>query len=218
MVCLLCGASMTHMTKDLYMCRDDGMISSAIMPRKPIYNDSYLKKFRDYEDTEKSKKLQQLRYDTVHKHICKGRLLDYGCGPGSFIKFANFNGLVSTGFDVNQYSEYCDPSVLLSKYDVVTFWDVIEHIENPIRLISGINADYVFISSPSTDDFESPDLTAWVHYRPAEHVHYFNEKSLGRLLNICGYEIIETHYRESNIRTGKGRGEKNILTIGGKRG
>jgi len=166
--------------------------------------------------------LQAVRLDTISSHVDSNvKILDFGCGCGSFIKYAQ--GWVSrvskdsniSGFDINPYGDYCDVTALLNGFNIVTFWDSLEHIKNPVKLIKGLNPEYIFISTPSTEDYDG-DMLDYHHYYPGEHVHYFNHSSLSRLLSECGYKEIVHHYEESTVR--KSCGEKNIITIGGVRG
>lgn len=217
MICKICGSTMSHLIDDLHICSQDTLISSDMPADKSIYDKSYEIKYKRYEKTETGEEISKARFELVHRYVSTGRLLDYGCGVGSFIKHCNYNGMVAQGFDINPYGDYCYPEVLLSQYDIVTFWDAIEHIENPVRLIKGLNPQYVFLCTPSTDDFKGrkSDIVTWRHYYPGEHVHYFNERSLSALLETCGYTVLEANYDESQLRVGGG--DKNIISIGGKR-
>lgn len=206
---------MSPLKLDLFICDDCGLVSSDIRPDPSIYDRSYVIKYNRYEKTSVGEGLQRIRYGCVKKHLPSGQLLDFGCGVGSFIKHCNLNGIKGTGFDINPYGDYTDVNVLLQDYDVMTFWDSLEHIENPVALIKGIGAKYIFISTPSTEDYKG-DLTQWHHYMPEEHCHYYNENNLKKLIELCGYTVIETNYDESELR--KSGGKQNILTMGGVHG
>jgi SAM-dependent methyltransferase len=162
-------------------------------------------------------KLQQIRFKTVFEHKDANKILDFGCGAGSFVKYVLFvdEGLEIAGFDINPYANYHDVTALLNGFNTVTFWDSLEHVQDPKNLIEGLKAKHIFISTPSIDDFNG-DYTKFHHYYPGEHVHYFNKQSLNKLLESCGYHSIIEHYKESEIRTSGG--DKNILTMGFKRG
>ena len=79
-----------------------------------------------------------------------------------------------------------------------------------------LGGEYLFVSTPSTDDFDGGDLTGWHHYYPEEHIHYYNDESLSRLFEEGGYEVTFRSYGESRYRrSGSG---KNIITMGGVNG
>ena len=206
---------MTHLKADLFICDDCGLVSSDILPDPSIYDKSYDIKYQRYARTAAGELLQNIRLATVLDGISeKGincKILDFGCGSGSFVRCHED----IKGFDINPYGSYCDVTSLLNGFEVVTFWDSLEHIQDPKKLIKGLKAEYVFISTPSIDDFIG-ELTEFHHYYPGEHVHYFSAESLNKLMESCGYEKVSLHYRESTIRTSGG--DKNILTMGFKRG
>ena len=217
MNCVICKIGMRRLTEDLSICDTCGLISSDINPDTSIYDKSYTIKYSRYERTTVGKRIQELRYQVVNRHVEQGSVLDFGCGVGSFVKKVGVDANYSCyGFDINPYSGYSDIAVLFEDYKVVTFWDSIEHLRDPKKIIKGLDAEYVFICTPSTDDFDGRDFTAWRHYMPHEHCHYFNSKSLSALLSVCGYSEIEANYAESKERNSGGI--CNIITIGGVRG
>jgi 2-polyprenyl-3-methyl-5-hydroxy-6-metoxy-1,4-benzoquinol methylase len=212
---------MTHLKEDLYTCSDCGLISSNLLPDVSIYDKSYDLKYKRYDRDVKSDKLSYLRFMNILEADSKYlNILDFGCGSGHFVKYTKeldrrepYSSIDVRGFDINPYSDYCDVTALLNGFNIVTFWDSLEHIKNPKKLIKGLKPEFLFISTPSTDDHKG-DMLDFHHYYPGEHVHYFNEKSLKALLDKCGYDTICINYDESKIRTSGG--DKNIITIGGK--
>jgi len=216
MKCIVCENQMFHLRNDLWLCQDCGLISSDMSADPSIYDKSYIIKYKRYENTEIGYKINDLRYNVIRKHVQANnvKLLDYGCGVGSFINLCNSNNIQANGFDINPYGKYLDVSILFDRYDIVTFWDSIEHLKEPNKIIQGFNPEYLFICTPSTDDFKGDrsELVRWRHYMPTEHVHYFNLNSLSKLLKKNDYKIIEVNYEESKYRAGGG--DKNILTIG----
>jgi SAM-dependent methyltransferase len=190
------------------------LVSSNTEIDPSIYDKSYVLTYKRYDEQDTGVAIKELRCMTVRKHLKDGRVLDYGCGTGAFIGECRYHGYDAVGYDINPNTGFCDPLVLLDSYDVVTFWDSLEHVDDPAELIMRLDAEWVFICTPSTDDC-SGDLTKWRHYKPVEHKHYFNEKSLRALLDVCGYDVVECHYDESQLRTGGG--QQNIITIGGRK-
>ena len=59
-------------------------------------------------------------------------ILDYGCGAGVFLDFLREEGFENLfGYDAF-IPKYADASVLNRQFDIVTSYDVIEHVENPV--------------------------------------------------------------------------------------
>ena len=215
MTCKACGNKMAHLVEDLFICSDCTLISSTVQPDPSIYDKSYVLKYQRYEKTELNEKINAHRLSVLKEFYNGGRVLDYGCGVGSFVKYANLHGIQTHGYDINPYGAFYDPTVLLKDNKIMTLWDSIEHITDPMALIQGIDPDAICICTPSTDDWtgKKSDLMQWRHYMPEEHVHYFNERSLNALLESMGYKSEYLSYEESEMR--KGGGNLNIITIGG---
>lgn len=212
---------MRRLTEDLFICYDCRHVSSNIRPDPSIYDRSYTIKYERYGRTELGKKIQIARIDMMlsQKYRKFVNILDFGCGVGSFIKSAKNIGIEIEGFDINPYSKYCDVTTLFKyQYDIVTFWDSLEHIADPVTLILGLKPDYIFACTPCLDSL-GPDylnyryITSWKHYMPHEHCHYFSAHSIASMFEAMGYRVIDINYRESSLR--KGNGPKNIISIGG---
>ncbi len=138
-------------------------------------------------------------------------LLDVGAYTGVFVRVANAAGWQATGVEPSSWAvqeaqqsglavlEGTLDSAALDgrKYDVITLWDVIEHVADP-----GAELDRAYellnpggIIAVHTMDIES--LTArlmgsrWPWLMDM-HVHYFSQRTLNRFLKKSGFEIIWT--------------------------
>jgi len=213
MKCVACARDQRPLYRDLYIC-ECRLISSKYKADNSIYDEFYKDRYVEYKDAEIGRKLLELRTSQIYRHIRKGTLLDYGCATGEFHQSLN-GGIIGHGYDVNPY--YGFPKKDIVNPYILTMWDCIEHLDYPQNVIQIFNPAFLFVSTPSTDDFKGKDLGQWRHYRPHEHVHYFNEASLKTFFDMNAYEVLETNYDESKIR--KSGGDRNILTmIGRKRG
>jgi len=219
MLCDICHNEMDFYAKDLRRCQNDGLISSVLKARVEIYDKEYHQKHVTYAHNDIDVELQRIRTDFVLKNTEeheRGEILDIGCGNGSFLRSLDGNFGIKRGFDINPYENFTRIDFLLQSHDVITLWDCIEHLESPFNFLRGLRANKVFITSPQTDCLKTrDDMMTWRHYRPHEHVHYFNLQSLTALLNKCGYEIIDYNFGESTVR--KAGGENNLLSIAGKK-
>lgn len=214
MNCIICTKQMSHLEADIHYCGSCKHYSSDIPPDLTLYDKSYCRKYERYEKSGVNEEVQGIRHKTVFDVIQSGKLLDFGCGSGAFLHYIQLNGYEAKGYDINPHSAYSDISVLFEDYDIVTFWDVLEHLSEPGKIIRGIGAEYVFVCTPNRDDWAGK-ITEWHHYYPGEHVHYFTQDSLICLLMEAGYEPVGVHYRESLLR--RGGGGRNILTLSAKR-
>ncbi|MSO92229.1 MAG: class I SAM-dependent methyltransferase [Rhodospirillales bacterium] len=137
-----------------------------------------------------------------------GRLLDVGCGTGSYLRFAEQRGWAVAGVDPwsHRYRPAIHPAVLpvdlqsakfeSGSFDVVTMWWVIEHYPDPVKTL----AEVARILKPktglfvlSTDNIASIEARLfgryWHHLLPPEHVCHFNPENLSALLARVGFRV-----------------------------
>lgn len=142
-------------------------------------------------------------------------ILDVGYGNGSFLKVCKKIIPECYGYDVTSY-RVPEGVVFLddwtkSEVDLITFFDVLEHLENPY-IIKDLNVKYLVISLPWCH-YESDEwFEEWKHRRPNEHLWHFDERSIQNFANTCGFEVISSTSLEDTIR-GRYKGTPNILTV-----
>ena len=103
----------------------------------------------DYDEIYKDYPIQLQKYDFFTRVILKNRLdvllkaglrpshriLDFGCGKGTFVRFLTEKGYCCEGYD--PYSEqFGDKAVLERKYDYILNQDVLEHLDDPRPLFT----------------------------------------------------------------------------------
>ena len=174
-----------------------------------IYNKEYHEKFLERAKTDLGHKIYKSRWDLVQKHA-PGHftLLDYGCASGAF-HLNSPNGYETMGYDINPATGFSKMPMALD-IDILTMWDSFEHVHDPVGLIKRINPIWLFLSTPNLESVEGP-IIEWKHYRPREHLYYFDRHSLGEILDHCGYNIEEINYEEGALRDPKC--PKAIITI-----
>ena len=182
-------------------------IIETIYERNNIYNKHYYKRYVERAKSDIGKRLYQKRWEIIEKY-CSGEqsLLDYGCASGAFHKSSR-NGFVTFGYDVNPNSEF--HKSLNGKYDILTMWDVVEHLHDPKETIKAYDPEYLFISTPNLHD--GVEFDSWKHNRPNEHLQYFDEKKISGLLDESGYRVLEVNYEEGQIRDPER--PRDILTV-----
>jgi hypothetical protein len=136
-------------------------------------------------------------YSPTAKQICEARwnfvkeanartVLDYGSGCGFFKAFA------PAGVEVDTYDIMPVPitGIRRSEYDLVCFWDVLEHIPDFAELANIIlSANYIAVTVPI-----KPENLPWEdykHYKPFEHIHHFTQQSIKALLSKFGFDCIK---------------------------
>lgn len=163
-----------------------------------IYDESYHKRFVERAHTELGKQIYKARWDFINRHVGEQglTLLDYGCGPGAFHE-SGPAGFDCFGYDINPHCGF--PELPEGRIDIATMWDSIEHIYEPLQVLVQLNAEYLFISTPNLESVNEP-VAQWRHYRPGEHLYYFDQYSLSELLGSIGYEILEFNFEEGALR------------------
>jgi SAM-dependent methyltransferase len=152
------------------------------------------------------------------------RLLDIGCGTGGFLEHAQNGEFELYGFDASKaQSEYARkrfPNVRYARscseylvehgdrklqFDVITLWDVIEHIRNPLdylREMRGVirPGGLVYISTPNglaklwklkLYKLFSIEIDLRGEFMPWEHVFYYSPRSLEYLLRKSGFKMLK---------------------------
>lgn len=213
----------THKSKKngiLNFCLNEGVAYQRDMSKSVPYDREYFNKYILYEKTPMGKALNRERVAAVKTWAAKLQILDIGIGCGTFIKYAFDENLDVFGFDINLCGIHWLHKRCLfdSPYDskkiirCFTFWDSLEHIPDPQKILNKIElGSYVFISMPIYNNLE--DIFKSRHYRPNEHYYYFTQAGLLRwMLNykfvfrrsydfetICGREQIKTFLFEKII-------------------
>jgi 2-polyprenyl-3-methyl-5-hydroxy-6-metoxy-1,4-benzoquinol methylase len=139
----------------------------------------------------------------------KGSLVDIGCGTGSFLSRARKEGLTVAGIDFSEKSlEVAKNKFKLDKlycmsieefiekrkdrFDYVTLFDVIEHLEDPLGFLikiksilaaNGTLAIGTVNKNRKLDSLGECDM-------PPHHLTKWDEGSLKNLLDQAGYKII----------------------------
>lgn len=170
------------------------------------YDQQYMQKYDGYENTDIGHRLNTTRWWIVSKFLKDGgSVFDMGCGNGAFIRSAP-PMYEATGYDINPASKYHSNETMaygraLQGYDLLTMWDVIEHMMHPDQWVEKYAPDTVIVTTPITDFVRVP-IREWKHFRPDEHQHYFTRTSLKQMFEQAGYALVEDsqNFHEGEVR------------------
>jgi 2-polyprenyl-3-methyl-5-hydroxy-6-metoxy-1,4-benzoquinol methylase len=149
-----------------------------------------------------------------------GRLLDFGSGSGVFVRIALDAGWDAVGIEHSQsaidrakvfYDVNLKKEIPYGDFDVITLWDVIEHLKNPIEILSMLRdrlapGGVIFLT---TGNYESWIRRAkgdkWDLYL-FDHHYYFTPSSLAETLKLSKLHrprLLETERRRPSIKLHK---------------
>lgn len=158
----------------------------------------------------------QRRMKQLENYVRPGRLLDVGCATGFFMDEARKRGWTVEGLDVSSFGvDYARKHFGLKthhgalteldfengSYDLVTMWDVIEHVPDPTAYVRRAaellrTGGVISLATPDVDSL--PARLAgkrWVGFKLSEeHVYYFSVNTLSRMLEAAGFEVINVRH------------------------
>ena len=182
---------------------EDGYIETYYPPDKVerIHTDS----MEWLQMTERLSELEKHRQD-------KGRLLDVGCGIGTFLDLAREGGWEPHGVDPSksgitfaqeihkldvQCGEVFDANFPTAYFDAITLYHVLEHIPalNPLlselRRVLKPQTGTLVIEVPNGEGLQSRLQKAeWPYVHPRDHLYYFSARSLPKLLRKHGFQDV----------------------------
>ncbi len=164
-----------------------------------------------------------------------GKLLDVGCGIGYFLEEAKKRGWEVYG------TEYTDEAVKicsekgvimhqgkldpenynLGEFDIITSFEVIEHINNPIEEVTNFHSllrkgGLVYVTTPNFNSLLRYRLKeAYNVITYPEHLSYYTPKTIHQLFKRIGFSkkrILTTGISLTRLKTSKGTSEQGFIS------
>lgn len=143
----------------------------------------------------------------------QSRLLDIGCGDGSFLKIAESAGYESLGIDPDSEAvaraNRLGLTVLVSSayeiplvdnyFDRVTLNHVIEHVHFPLKALKSAYrllkpGGILWLATPNINCSEhSAQQRRWFHLDPPRHLMLYSQKGITNILQVTGFSAIIFH-------------------------
>ncbi|MCK9255379.1 MAG: class I SAM-dependent methyltransferase [Bacteroidales bacterium] len=153
----------------------------------------------------------KLRIKLIKKFKKTGKLYDIGVGWGHFLHAAQVLGFESSGVEISElmyhyasqdlklnveHDDFYNLSLAKNNWDVVTMWDVLEHISEPQKAIKKIKeilkqGGLLILQVPQIDSKVAKKQKQNWSMMSIEHINYFSKKSIKNLLENNGFEIIK---------------------------
>ncbi len=154
----------------------------------------------------------------VRRYVPKGgRILDVGCAAGFFLRVMRDGGHDVRGVELSPAiageaiahlgedrvhvgtldTVPGDPARGFGKgsFDLVTMWDVVEHVPDPQDLLRQARAmlrddGHLIVETQNVDSrFANLLGPKWHHYKHEEHIYHFNPHTIRALLDQAGFEV-----------------------------
>lgn len=135
------------------------------------------------------------------------RVLDIGCAGGAFLKAAHDIGFDVTGIEPSSWmceygrKEYgldlrqgqlADNDFEPESFDIITLWDVLEHLTNPSDVLKNVSAllkkdGRLIINYPDYGSFVARILGQKWPFLLSVHLIYYDRCTIKRQLEQCGF-------------------------------
>lgn len=163
------------------------------------YDKAYFDKYVKYDEA--SHAINEARLDLTKQFTHTGDvIIDIGIGCGAFVRDMQDDPHVSTyGFDINpagvdwlnQQKRFLDAS--RAQVDVMTFFDSLEHIKEPDKILSNIMRTAI-VAAPIYTDVKH--LLRSKHFRKDEHCWYFTWVGTINFMKAHGFDFVYSDKRE----------------------
>ena len=139
-----------------------------------------------------------------------GRLLDYGAGAGQFARFMSGRGFEVVGLEPYSLGTTLEEPNLrlvraplaqvkesLGKFDVITMWHVLEHLERPVELLTDLRSmlapgGVLVVSVPNFSSWQAEVFRGgWFHLDPPRHLLQFEPSTLEDCLRRAGFSVTQ---------------------------
>lgn len=153
-----------------------------------------------------------------------GRVFDVGTAGGSFLAAARARdwdvdgcepnawladwGARRYGLDI-RHGTLATLDLPREHYDAVTLWDVVEHLTEPSAEIARAHAlmkagGHLFMTFPDIESLPARMLGRRWPCFSAVHIYYFSKRTMGRMLERSGFEMIEARPHVPRLELGYG--------------
>lgn len=139
------------------------------------------------------------------------KLLDIGCGDGTFLLHARAAGWIVVGTELNpsiarsaglEVRPEIASAAELGPFDCITLWHSLEHMRDPKMTIQSLSRilkpdGVLMIAVPNARGLQATFFRAkWFHLDVPRHLYHFGPESLSRLLGDCGFKAVRSWHQE----------------------
>ena len=208
---------------DIFKCHACGLMLVNPQPLEKdildLYDSDYFKRGNKYTpktngiNPNKLNDLKKIRL--IRNYRTKGRLLDIGCGLGGFLETARNHGFDVFGVEISKQAadhvmqkmhiEVVNGDIFSlglpdKSFDIITLWDVLEHVSDPFALIAEAHKllvpDGLILISTGDVSSKWAILSGryWQLLTPPQHLFFYTPKSLSTLFKLNNFSIKQFTY------------------------
>lgn len=188
---------------------------------RALYDADYFKRGNKYAPTNANgaadpNRLNDLvKINLVRRFKTSGRLLDVGCAMGGFLAVAREHGFDVAGVEIAETAaehartvhgldvntsplDVCDFAG--ASFDVVTMWDVIEHLRDPRPALETVHrilrpgGAFLVSTGDASSFWARVTGRRWQLMTPPQHLYFYTPRSLATALEAHGFDVREFHY------------------------
>ncbi|MBF0532664.1 MAG: class I SAM-dependent methyltransferase [Candidatus Omnitrophica bacterium] len=203
----------------IYLCQQCGIIISAAICQSAAQNfpeQNYKNNY--YGEAAAGRPLNRLfnalfqteRQQTSLARVKPGKILDVGCGDGTFLSYlpplwkkfgyepSPCGQAILKNREGIHFFDLASPekSAQEQSFDVITLWQSLEHMPDPQNTLNAIknilkNTGILFISVPNCGSLQAKIFRGrWFHLDPTRHYWHYTPKTITRLLENAGYHVV----------------------------
>ena len=224
MSCYLCksdkyskrtGSVRDNSNIDILECSDCGLVylSSLNHIQDGHYEESGMHdgKVPDIDNWLKETELDdRRRYNFIREKIANKNVLDFGCGVGGFLGMAIQSARKVSGVELeralqlsfqerelNVFSNLREVQEQSEKYDIITAFHVVEHLQNPKQILGDLSQlltenGEIIIEVPNSNDvlltlYENESFQNFTYW--SQHLFLFNKTTMVELIKQAGLKL-----------------------------
>ena len=190
---------------------DDGTLAR-------VYGGLVDTEYFEEDDNRRRKAEDYFRLIAADRHV-PARLLDVGCATGAFASIAASKGWTVTGLDASPWAiararERCLTATFVeglvedfeappASFDVITLWDVLEHVRSPVETIRRLHhwlapGGSLYLNVPNAESAVARWMGSHWMLLLREHLWYFTPRTIERVLSQGGFQLMRT--RPNRVR------------------
>lgn len=147
----------------------------------------------------------QKKYNVATKGLKNPRILDFGCGIGDFLHYAQQKGCEVAGCDVSENArkiaseklniQIVTPEEMFENntepFDVITMWHVLEHIDDMKNIAAKLHKlikpnGRLVVAVPNYKSYDAKYYKQmWAAYDVPRHLNHFCKQSVENVLSNC---------------------------------